>query len=201
VIWRKVNPMPNFRGKRFTNAHETLIWAARDQRSRATFNYESLKAQNDDLQMRSDWLFRSAQARSGSRMRAGARRIQRRSPRRCYIVFCSHRASRAIVVLDPFFGTGPQERWPNGLAGASSASNATPTTLKRPRSVSRGSPRLLPRARDAAFQAHRAASTDGLQLPSTLKCQKSSVAGRLACTEAPPVDRACSPPYASVPLP
>src|SRR5688572_12930455 len=48
VVWRKVNPMPNFRGKRFTNAHETLIWAARDQRARATFNYESLKAHNDD---------------------------------------------------------------------------------------------------------------------------------------------------------
>jgi modification methylase len=57
VVWRKVNPMPNFRGKRFTNAHETLIWAARDKRSRATFNYESLKAHNDDVQMRSDWLF------------------------------------------------------------------------------------------------------------------------------------------------
>ncbi len=57
VIWRKVNPMPNFRGKRFTNAHETMIWAGRDKKSRVTFNYESLKASNDDLQMRSDWLF------------------------------------------------------------------------------------------------------------------------------------------------
>ena len=57
VIWRKVNPMPNFRGKRFTNAHETLIWAGRDQKSRVTFNYEAMKALNDDIQMRSDWLF------------------------------------------------------------------------------------------------------------------------------------------------
>src|SRR6059036_4128553 len=56
VVWRKTNPMPNFRGRRFTNAHETLIWAMRDQASRATFNYESMKALNDDLQMRSDWL-------------------------------------------------------------------------------------------------------------------------------------------------
>ena len=56
IVWRKTNPMPNFRGKRFTNAHETLIWAGRDRKSRVTFNYEAMKALNDDLQMRSDWL-------------------------------------------------------------------------------------------------------------------------------------------------
>ena len=57
VIWRKTNPMPNFRGRRFTNAHETLIWCARDREdARYTFNYEAMKALNDDLQMRSDWL-------------------------------------------------------------------------------------------------------------------------------------------------
>ena len=55
VVWRKTNPMPNFRGRRFTNAHETLIWAARDKHSRYTFNYEALKAGNEDVQMRSDW--------------------------------------------------------------------------------------------------------------------------------------------------
>ncbi len=56
VIWLKTNPMPNFRGKRFTNAHETLIWAGREQKGRVTFNYEAMKAFNDDVQMRSDWL-------------------------------------------------------------------------------------------------------------------------------------------------
>src|SRR6201989_3324019 len=56
VIWRKANPMPNFRGTRFTNAHETLIWASRDKTSRVTFNYESLKQPNDATQMRSAWL-------------------------------------------------------------------------------------------------------------------------------------------------
>ena len=57
IVWRKTNPMPNFRGRRFTNAHETLIWAARDQQTkRYTFNYEAMKALNDDLQMRTDWL-------------------------------------------------------------------------------------------------------------------------------------------------
>ena len=55
VIWRKNNPMPNFRGTRFTNSHETLIWASKNKKSRYTFNYQSLKCLNDDLQMRSDW--------------------------------------------------------------------------------------------------------------------------------------------------
>ena len=55
VIWRKNNPMPNFRGTRFTNAHETLIWASKSKKSKYTFNYQSLKCLNDDLQMRSDW--------------------------------------------------------------------------------------------------------------------------------------------------
>jgi DNA modification methylase len=55
VIWRKTNPMPNFRGRRFTNAHETLIWAAKSKESRYKFNYQSMKSLNDDLQMRSDW--------------------------------------------------------------------------------------------------------------------------------------------------
>lgn len=55
VVWRKTNPMPNFRGRRFTNAHETLIWAAREQTSKYTFNYDALKAGNEDVQVRSDW--------------------------------------------------------------------------------------------------------------------------------------------------
>ncbi len=58
IVWRKTNPMPNFRGRRFQNAHETMIWASRDQKGKSyTFNYEALKASNDDVQMRSDWLF------------------------------------------------------------------------------------------------------------------------------------------------
>ena len=58
VVWRKTNPMPNFRGRRFQNAHETLIWASRDAKGKGyTFNYEALKSANDDVQMRSDWLF------------------------------------------------------------------------------------------------------------------------------------------------
>ena len=55
IVWRKTNPMPNFRGRRFTNAHETLIWAAKSQKSQNVFNYEAMKALNEDTQMRSDW--------------------------------------------------------------------------------------------------------------------------------------------------
>ena len=56
VIWRKKNPMPNFKGTRFTNAHETLIWASKNKKSKYTFNYQSLKCLNDDIQIRSDWI-------------------------------------------------------------------------------------------------------------------------------------------------
>ncbi len=58
IVWRKSNPMPNFRGRRFTNAHETMIWASRDQNAKKyTFNYDAMKMANDEIQMRSDWLF------------------------------------------------------------------------------------------------------------------------------------------------
>ncbi len=56
IVWRKANPMPNFKGTRFTNAHETLIWASMGEKSRYTFNYRAMKTLNDELQMRSDWL-------------------------------------------------------------------------------------------------------------------------------------------------
>ena len=56
VIWRKTNPMPNFRGRRFTNAHETLIWCAKSKEQKHyTFNYQAMKMLNEDVQMRSDW--------------------------------------------------------------------------------------------------------------------------------------------------
>ena len=72
VIWRKANPMPNFRGRRFTNAHETLIWAARRRDSRHRFNYAAMKALNDDIQMRSDWLIPLCTGAGASAQRARA---------------------------------------------------------------------------------------------------------------------------------
>ncbi|HEY7669911.1 MAG TPA: DNA methyltransferase [Hyphomicrobium sp.] len=106
VIWRKVNPMPNFRGKRFTNAHETLIWAARDQRTRPTFNYESLKALNDDLQMRSDWLFPICSGPERLKDEGGRKAHPTQKPEALLhrVLIASTRPGD--IVLDPFFGTG-----------------------------------------------------------------------------------------------
>ena len=106
VIWRKANPMPNFKGTRFANAHETLIWCAREEGARYTFNYEALKAANDDLQMRSDWLFPICQG--GERLRNGAgdklHPTQKPEALLRRILLAASRAGD--VVLDPFFGTG-----------------------------------------------------------------------------------------------
>ncbi|HEX2116658.1 MAG TPA: site-specific DNA-methyltransferase [Alphaproteobacteria bacterium] len=105
VIWRKTNPMPNFRGRRFTNAHETLIWAARDEASRYTFNYAALKSLNEELQMRSDWLIPIC---------GGSERIKRDGKKAHPTQKPEALLYRAImagtkpgdVVLDPFFGSG-----------------------------------------------------------------------------------------------
>ncbi|HMN36947.1 MAG TPA: site-specific DNA-methyltransferase [Hyphomicrobium sp.] len=106
VIWRKVNPMPNFRGKRFTNAHETLIWAGRDAKSRVTFNYESLKTCNDDLQMRSDWLFPICSGPERLKDDGGRKAHPTQKPEALIhriLIGCTREGD---VVLDPFFGTG-----------------------------------------------------------------------------------------------
>jgi modification methylase len=106
VVWRKVNPMPNFRGRRLTNAHETLIWAARDRKSRYTFNYESLKSGNDDLQMRSDWLFPICAGPERLKDDGGRKAHPTQKPEALLqriLIGCTNPGD---VVLDPFFGTG-----------------------------------------------------------------------------------------------
>jgi modification methylase len=106
IIWRKVNPMPNFRGKRFTNAHETLIWASRDQKSRPTFNYESLKALNDDIQMRSDWLFPICAGPERLKDDGGRKAHPTQKPEALLGRVLLATTNVGDVVLDPFFGTG-----------------------------------------------------------------------------------------------
>ncbi len=106
VVWRKANPMPNFRGRRFTNAHETLIWAARDQKSRYTFNYESLKASNDDLQMRSDWLFPICSGPERLKDDGGRKAHPTQKPEALLHRILLATTSPGDIVLDPFFGTG-----------------------------------------------------------------------------------------------
>jgi modification methylase len=106
VIWRKANPMPNFRGTRFTNAHETLIWAARSQKSRVTFNYEALKLSNDDTQMRSDWLFPICTGSERLKDEADEKVHPTQKPEALLYRILSATTKPGDVVLDPFFGTG-----------------------------------------------------------------------------------------------
>jgi modification methylase len=107
VVWRKSNPMPNFRGRRFTNAHETLIWAAREPGGKGyTFNYEALKAGNDDVQMRSDWTL--ALCTGEERLKGGNGKklhpTQKPEALLARVILASSRPDD--LVLDPFCGTG-----------------------------------------------------------------------------------------------
>src|SRR5450432_1067113 len=107
VIWRKTNPMPNFRGRRFTNAHETLIWASRDAAARQyTFNYEALKAGNEDIQVRSDWTI--ALCTGEERLKGGDKKklhpTQKPEALLARVILSSSRPDD--LVLDPFCGTG-----------------------------------------------------------------------------------------------
>jgi modification methylase len=106
VIWRKTNPMPNFRGKRFTNAHETLIWAGRDCKSRVTFNYDGLKAGNEDVQMRSDWLFPICSGPERLKDDDGRKAHPTQKPEALLHRILMGTTNPGDVVLDPFFGTG-----------------------------------------------------------------------------------------------
>jgi len=106
IVWRKSNPMPNFRGKRFTNAHETMIWCAkgRDQK-RYTFNYEAMKALNDDLQMRSDWLLPICSG--GERLKQNGQKAHAtQKPESLLHRIIVAASEPGDLVLDPFFGSG-----------------------------------------------------------------------------------------------
>src|SRR6201994_3197500 len=118
VIWRKSNPMPNFRGRRFTNAHETLIWAARDSSKRNyTFNYEALKAGNDDIQMRSDWLIPLCTGEERLKGDDGKKLHPTQKPEALLarVILSSSRPDD--LVLDPFSGTGTTGAVAKHLAG------------------------------------------------------------------------------------
>src|SRR6202050_567041 len=107
IVWRKSNPMPNFRGRRFTNAHETLIWAARDAAKRDyTFNYEALKAGNEDIQVRSDWFIPLCTGEERLQGRDGKKLHPTQKPE-ALLARAILAASRPDdLVLDPFCGTG-----------------------------------------------------------------------------------------------
>ncbi|HEY1363167.1 MAG TPA: site-specific DNA-methyltransferase [Xanthobacteraceae bacterium] len=107
VVWRKANPMPNFRGRRFTNAHETLIWAARDPHTKGyTFNYEALKAGNDDVQMRSDWTIALCTGEERLRHGNGQKLHPTQKPEALLARVILAASRPGDLVLDPFCGTG-----------------------------------------------------------------------------------------------
>ncbi|MGU3540053.1 DNA methyltransferase [Methylobacterium sp. A54F] len=107
IVWRKANPMPNFRGKRFTNAHETLIWASRSAEAKAyTFHYEALKAGNEDLQMRSDWFIPLCTGDERLKDRNGTKVHPTQKPEALLARTLLSASNPGDVVLDPFFGTG-----------------------------------------------------------------------------------------------
>ncbi len=105
IIWRKSNPMPNFKGTRFTNAHETLIWASMGEKSKYTFNYRAMKTLNDELQMRSDWVLPICNG--AERLKKGGRKVHpTQKPESLLYRVMLATTNAGDVVLDPFFGTG-----------------------------------------------------------------------------------------------
>lgn len=106
VIWRKANPMPNFRGRRFTNAHETMIWAARGRDSRHRFNYHAMKSLNDDIQMRSDWFIPLCTGPERLRNQHGLKLHPTQKPEALLHRVLLASTSPGDIVLDPFVGTG-----------------------------------------------------------------------------------------------
>jgi modification methylase len=107
VVWRKTNPMPNFRGRRFTNAHETLIWAAKSANQKSyTFNYEAMKALNDEVQMRSDWTLPICSGGERLKDEDGRKAHSTQKPESLLYRVILSSTKQGDVVLDPFFGSG-----------------------------------------------------------------------------------------------
>jgi modification methylase len=105
IVWRKSNPMPNFKGTRFTNAHETLIWASHSEKSKYTFNYRAMKTLNDELQMRSDWTIPICGGQERLK-RNGTKAHPTQKPEALLYRIMLATTKPGDVVLDPFFGTG-----------------------------------------------------------------------------------------------
>jgi len=105
VVWIKNNPMPNFRGVRFTNAHETLIWAQKKKGAKYTFNHQTMKKLNDDLQMRSDWTLPLVTGKHRIKLN-GAKAHSTQKPEALLYRILLASSNPGDVILDPFFGSG-----------------------------------------------------------------------------------------------
>jgi len=106
IIWNKTNPMPNFRGRRFTNAHETLIWCAKDKDARYQFNYDAMKSLNDGLQMRSDWTLPICNGKERLKGEDGHKLHPTQKPESLLHRVILASTKPGAIVVDPFFGTG-----------------------------------------------------------------------------------------------
>ncbi len=106
VIWVKANPMPNFRGVRYTNAHETLLWVQKEKGKKYTFNYHAMKGLNDDLQMRSDWYFPLCTGKERLKDENGKKAHPTQKPEALLYRIIMSSSNPQDVILDPFFGTG-----------------------------------------------------------------------------------------------
>jgi modification methylase len=106
IVWRKTNPMPNFRGRRFTNAHETMIWASKSENAKYRFNYDAMKALNEDLQMRSDWTIPLCTGQERLKKSDGTKAHPTQKPEALLHRVILSSTDVGDVVLDPFFGTG-----------------------------------------------------------------------------------------------
>ncbi|MBO9581287.1 MAG: site-specific DNA-methyltransferase [Sphingobium sp.] len=105
IVWRKANPMPNFKGTRFTNAHETLIWASQGEKAKYTFNYRAMKTLNDELQMRSDWVLPICAGPERIK-KGGTKAHPTQKPEALLYRVLLSCTKPGDVVVDPFFGTG-----------------------------------------------------------------------------------------------
>ncbi|MHA1686084.1 MAG: site-specific DNA-methyltransferase [Candidatus Heimdallarchaeaceae archaeon] len=106
IIWIKTNPMPNFKGTRFNNAHETLIWAAKSEKSRPTFHYKSMKVFNDDKQMRSDWYLPICIGKERLKQKNGKKLHSTQKPEALLYRIILATSNVNDIVLDPFMGSG-----------------------------------------------------------------------------------------------
>jgi modification methylase len=106
IVWRKANPMPNFKGTRFTNAHETMIWCSKSEKARYTFNYRTMKALNDDVQMRSDWTLPICSGGERLKDDDGHKAHPTQKPEALLYRVMLAASEPGDIVLDPFFGTG-----------------------------------------------------------------------------------------------
>ena len=175
VIWRKSNPMPNFRGRRFTNAHETLIWAARQRDSRHRFNYQAMKALNGEIQMRSDWLLPLCTGPERLRNQHGLKLHPTQKPEALLHRVLLASTAPGEIVLDPFAGTGTTavvakrlhrhfigiERHPAYVEAAWGRIRATPR-------ASEGAVATTPTRRDAPRVPFGSLVERGLVTPGTL---------------------------------